>query len=120
MDSQEYRIALDPSLNLSPAEFVAAWNADPTLRAQGEARLQTSTGTQFDFGAGLLVVLSGIAINMTSSVLYDFVKRAVRARQAQAPVAVQPVGTDQRDGSLLLAVTTDTAPGDQGPPSGLA
>src|SRR5262249_40728191 len=83
MPASEYRLALDPALGVRPEDFIAAWNAAPACRAQGEAQLSRSAGgtAQYDLGTGLLIVLGGIGTNLASNVLYDLIKRALAARR---------------------------------------
>ena len=59
----EYQLALPPDLGLSPADFVAAWNASSEYRAIAQASLSSSTSAQYDpLLVGTLAVLSSVGI----------------------------------------------------------
>ena len=89
----DYTLALDARLGLSPADFVALWNADPAAREVGTAALEQAVPKGFDVGlaAIALQVVGNIALGVISNVIYDLLKQAVaRARERDAAAAVTP------------------------------
>jgi hypothetical protein len=48
MDYQDYEIVLSPELEISPADFVTAWNETAETHDFAEARLSESSGVLFD------------------------------------------------------------------------
>lgn len=76
---EEYYIALSPDLELSPIEFVAAWNEEKECRDVAVARLAPPASQQYDFGLLAEIVL-GLVINIASSTVYDLIKKAVARR----------------------------------------
>jgi len=101
----EQKIALDPALGLRPADLVAAWNANPTTVAHGRARVEAAPPGQFmDFAEMGFMVVSSIALNLLSSVLYDLIKDAFADKPAP-PVVIHPV--EQRDGSTVIVVVVE-------------
>ena len=103
----DYQIALSPDLGLSPADFAAAWNADPASRAVAEASVDRSASEQYDpfLIAGAVAVLSGVAVNIVSSVLYDLIKQTLAKRDVQKHVEIKEI--ERPDGSHVLIVTVD-------------
>lgn len=88
-----FQIALDPTLNLSPEQFAAAWNDDPDLRSLGEAKTEDATakGTFDPLSTTILIALttgiaSGAAANLLSEAIINFFKK--RAAPEQKPVVV--------------------------------
>ncbi len=76
---EEYYIALSPGTGLSAAEFVTAWNEEEECRAVAVAQLVPPTSKQYDFNL-LADVLLALVMNITSSALYDLIKRALMKR----------------------------------------
>lgn len=101
----EQKIALDPALGLTAADLAAAWNANPTTAAHGPARTEAAPPGQFmDFADIGFMVVSSIALNLLSSVLYDLIKDAFADKPAPA-IAIHPI--EQPDGSTVIVVVVE-------------
>ena len=101
----EQKIALDPALGLRTADLVAAWNANPTTAAHGQARTEAALPGQFmDFADMGFMVVSSIALNLLSSYLYDLIKDAF-ANKPVPTIAIHPV--EQADGSTVIVVVVE-------------
>ena len=101
----DYQLALSPDLALTPADFVAAWNATPECRAVAAARVEAAAGTQYDpltLAAGV-AVLGSVAINIASNALYDLIKNAIAKRRQPEDVSLRAL--DLPDGTRLIIVT---------------
>lgn len=68
-----------PDLELSPTQFVAAWNEEKECRDAAVARLVPPASQQYDLTLFAEIVLS-LVINMASSTIYDLIKKAVARR----------------------------------------
>ncbi len=107
----DYTLALDARLGLSPADFVALWNADPA-REVGTAALEQAVPKGFDAGlaAIALQVAGSVALGVISNAIYDLFKQAVaRARERDAAPITPPELIDVQeialpDGNRLLIV----------------
>ena len=98
-------IVFSPAVGLTAAEVATAWNRAPARAAQTPARVEQTSAEHYDplVDAGYLVV-SGIAINLLSSLIYDLIKE-VFAEKRRPPLQVRVVAAPQPDGSTLLIVT---------------
>jgi hypothetical protein len=101
----DYQIALPPELNVSPAEFVAAWNATPQCRAVAEAHMAQPKSVQYDpaLVAAGLAVLAGLASGVAGNALSDLLKELLFRQGVRRRTEI--VQMDQPDGSRLLVVT---------------
>jgi len=94
-------VGLDPALGMSAADLAAGWGTDERARAHAAAEQDAAPSGEFFPGLSELVVLP-VAVNLTSSVLYDLVKRAIRRARPEPP--------ERRELELL---ETTTAQGDR-------
>lgn len=88
----DYTLALDARLGLSPADFVALWNADPAAREVGTAALEQAVPKGFDAGlaAIALQVAGSVALGVISNVIYDLLKQAVARAHARDAAPITP------------------------------
>jgi hypothetical protein len=72
----DYTIVFSPTLGLTTAEFVAAWNNSADCRSHGEARLAEANRGQFDLSLlpDAVTILGGIALGVASNAIYDLIK----------------------------------------------
>jgi len=102
----EYQLALPPDLGLSPADFVAAWNASAACRSIAQASLSSSTSAQYDpLLVGALALLSTVGIGVATNALYDLIKQVLTSKGVH--IRTQIVKIDQPDGTHILVVTID-------------
>lgn len=96
-------IVFSPAVGLTAAEVAAAWNRAPDRT--GAVRVEQPPAAHYDplVDAGYLVV-SGIAVNLLSSLIYDLIKE-VFAEKRRSPIRVSVSAALQPDGSTLLIVT---------------
>ena len=95
-----YAIALDPGLDLDPAVVAARWNAaQPSV---GAMRMETGRSQQYDLAGVGLIIVSSIAVNLFSSLIYDIIKTLVEERGRKAEPEVRIL--DQPDGTRLVVV----------------
>ena len=101
----DIQLALAPDLDLTPTDFVAAWNETSECRAVAEARVEAAAGTQYDplTLAAVVAVLGGVAINVASNAIYDLIKNAIARRRQPEDVTISAV--DLPDGTRLIIVT---------------
>lgn len=77
-------VGLDPALEMSANDLAAGWAADERARARGATEQDAAPSGEFFPGLSELVVLP-VAVNLTSSVLYDLVKRVIRQSRPEPP-----------------------------------
>ena len=77
---EDYYIALSSDFELSPTEFVTAWNEEKECRAVAVARLLPPASQQYDINLFAEIVLS-LVMNIASSTVYDLIKKALAKRE---------------------------------------
>ena len=102
---EEYYIALSPDFELSPTQFVAAWNEEKECREVAVARLIPPASQQYDFNLLAEIVL-GLAINITSSTLYDLIKKALARRGVQSR-HIHIEALQKPDGTRFLTIDSE-------------
>jgi len=78
MTKRDYEIILSPDLEISPADFAAAWNELTETHAIGPARVEKARGAQFDptlVATILITVASGAAANLISESIMKIVEK---------------------------------------------
>jgi hypothetical protein len=108
------RIALDPSLQLSPARFAADWNADPRSRTLADAEVQRGSSASYDPALGEIALLltTQMALAVAGNALYDLIKDILlrqkpAAEQEALRRRITVLEHDGGDGSRTLIVTID-------------
>ena len=102
----EYQLALPPDLGLSPADFVAAWDASAECRSIAQASLSSSTGAQYDpLLVGALALLSTVGIGVATNALYDLIKQVLTTKGVHTQTRI--VKIDQPDGTQIVVGTID-------------
>ncbi len=102
--SQEFQIALDPSLNLTPEELTAAWNASPEALAAGSLATEGAAPKSFlPPEAAVLVLQTAVTIASTllADLLYDLLKEKFYPKKPKV------VTIDQGDGRPTIVVTIE-------------
>lgn len=78
----EYRIAVAPELQISPAEFTAAWNDAPECRQMAQAELLEASPKGFALDPELfktgLTLLAGFAGSIAVDVVKDLIKERLK------------------------------------------
>ncbi len=99
-----YQIALDPRLDFSPAEFVAAWNETPACLAVGKAEQSAAIGKDFDplLTAALVTVVSSVLVNIASSIFYDLIKETLARKGVTKRTEI--IEVTQLDDTRLVVV----------------
>jgi hypothetical protein len=98
----DYQIALSPDLNLTPTDFIAAWNEAPECRAVAEARLAKSVSAQYDPLSVGVAALGSVAAGVAANALYALIKRIVVKKGVTKQTEF--VAIDFPDGSRLIVV----------------
>ena len=102
----EYQLALPSDLGLSPADFVAAWNASAECRTIARASLSSATSAQYDpLLVGALALLSTVGIGVATNALYDLIKQVLTKKGVREQTQI--VKIDQPDGTHILVVTIE-------------
>ena len=102
----EYQIAFAPELDLSPADFVAAWNEDPESRAKAEACLDSAGVRAYDpFVAGAIAVLVTLGGGVATNALYDLLKQLFVKRGEHRHIRITTV--KKPDGSEIQIIDID-------------
>lgn len=102
-----YTIVFSPDLNLTAADFVAAWDNSPDCRSYGEARLAEASRRQFDPSLlpDAVTLLTDLAVGAAGNALYDLIKGVLAKQGVRKRTEIKQL--EQPDGSRLLVVTIE-------------
>jgi hypothetical protein len=98
-------VALDRGVGVSPAEFAAAWARDDEARTVGQADLGSSPHGEYVADVLMLVVIP-LLVNISSSALYDLVRRIIarsHAAERESP-SLELVEVTLANGDRILVV----------------
>jgi hypothetical protein len=98
------KLAIDPSLQISPRQFAADWNADLRTDDLAKADLQSAgfDGIDPDLGEIILLMTRQAPIPVAGAALYDLIKDIVVKQGVVQQIRIDPRVAD--DGSELLVV----------------
>jgi hypothetical protein len=99
----DYQIALAPDLQISPEEFVAAWNTGPDRPTGAEARLEAAGATGYD--SLLEAIIIGVTTELTTHYLIDKVTSLLQHRRPGRRITVLEM--EPPDGPRLLVATIE-------------
>ena len=77
-------VALDPAVDVSPAELAAAWDGDEEAREVGPATVDSSPREDF-LSDVLALVAVPLVVNVASSAAYSLVSRLVASLRPAQP-----------------------------------
>jgi hypothetical protein len=101
----DYQIVLSPTIEVSPADFVADWNASNETRAVATAHLTTTPGTHYDpFLVGAIATLTSVGLGIATNAIYDLIKQIIVKKNEQQSKHIRITQVDQPDGTHLLVV----------------
>lgn len=102
----DYQIALNPELDLTPADFVQAWNTTQEAHVLAEARLAPSDQVfdPFLVGAAIAVIstISSISAGVATNLLSDLIKQVVMKKKGPKPIRV--IQINQPDGKYIFVI----------------
>jgi hypothetical protein len=98
-------VALGPGVDVTASDLAAAWDSDDEAAAVGRAMVETSAPGTFIADVLALVVIP-LLVNVSSSAVYDMVRRAVaKARLAKPSLPdVEVVEVISHDGDRVVVV----------------
>jgi hypothetical protein len=99
------QLTLDPSLQISPSQFAAAWNADPRTDDFATAEVSTTAGAdqEVEMDEVILLRTAQTAMPVGAAALYDLIQDILV--QQGVTQQVQIAQDTAPDGGELLAVT---------------
>ena len=97
-------IALDPGVEVRPAELAAAWDSDDQARTVGAVTVETAPPGDF-FGVIELVVIP-LAVNLASEAAFGLVSRLInkvrRARLDQPDIEISELAKANGDRVIVV------------------
>jgi hypothetical protein len=101
------KLAIDPSVQVSPRQFAADWNADPRTDDLATADLQSTglAGIDPDLGDIVLLVTTQTSMAVSGTALYDLIKDIIVKQGVLQQFQI--VQREADDGSELLVVTAE-------------
>lgn len=93
--TQQYQIALDPALDITPQAFLAAWLAHEASQQAGQVSMSQTTRSLFDPGTAALLLTTavGIASSVVASLIYDTIKDTMPQKEPEVRQQTLPDGT---------------------------
>lgn len=104
----QYRVALDPQLELSAAEFVDVWNATPPVE-EASASLAKSSAESF-LSPGVTVALISAAASIPTTIIAGFVTEALKQKflnKAAPKVTVTTISTPDGEPVWIIKQTQE-------------
>jgi hypothetical protein len=101
--AMDYQIALPPTLPVTPAHFVAAWNQDRATQDAGTAKVVQPSTAQYEpvtMGAVLVSIAAGVA----TSALYDLIKHLLIKEGVQQRIEIQQIPNPSGDPTLVVTI----------------
>ena len=102
------QLTLDPSLAVSPTQFVTAWNADPRTDDLASAEVSTTAVAGAGQDGVILLRTAQTAMPVGAAALYDLIQDILLQQGVGGPVQIAQDTT--ADGGELLAVTPGADP----------
>ena len=102
----QYRIALDPKIEVSAAEFVAAWNASPSAQNAPAIVDNISRGSFLAPEIALVLITAAVTIPtaVISTFISDYLKKKFINKDA-LKVTVTTISTPDREPVLIIKKT---------------
>lgn len=97
----DYQIALSPDLDISPEDFVAAWNEAPECRAAAAARVEAAAQRSFE-PLTASAILIGLGLGIATNALYDLIKYALVKKGVREQIELSQI--EQPDGSRVIVI----------------
>jgi hypothetical protein len=106
----EYQLVFAPGLEISPADFVTAWNEEVSTQEVAQAQLVPNTAKPFSGPVvdTTILVVTTVGLGLSSNALYDLIKTIVTKKKQHKHPKVTPL--HQPDGTRLLVVEEDVKP----------
>ena len=104
MDYHTYEIVLSPDLDISPADFVTAWNATTETHDIAQAHLATPKGALFD-PTLLLTVIISVTSGVATNVISDRIIKLLEKRKEHKHTHIEHI--KKADGTESFIVDTD-------------
>jgi hypothetical protein len=99
----DYQVALAPDLQISPEEFVIAWNQSSARPEGTQARLEPAGAKGFNLL--LETVLIGVTTELTTHALITYITSLLSKHRPRRRITV--VEAEQPDGTRLLVATLE-------------
>lgn len=102
----EYQLILSPRVELTPSDFVAAWNAETTTQSVAQASLTAGAAQSYNPLVDLVsLVLTNVGLGLATSALYDAIKQVVKKQHPKKHLKITKL--DQPDGTHFLTIDID-------------
>ena len=112
--STDYQLAISPGLDISPKEFVSAWNDNPESLKAGRAELADDPSKRFAIDPatleGYAIFLAGVGSTVLADVLKDLIKDQItelikkKSGKDQSAPAIEVLIIEQKADRPLIVV----------------
>ncbi|MBI3941597.1 MAG: hypothetical protein HY326_01170, partial [Chloroflexi bacterium] len=90
----DYLVVLDPELDLTPNDFVLAWNEAPASGAVADAHLTEVKGAPsvdpYLIAGATVAVLGSVASDIAQDTLFDLIKRTLAKLEIHRSIEITP------------------------------
>lgn len=102
----EYQLIFSPRVDLSPGDFVAAWNAETTMQEVAQAGLTPGQAQTYNPLVDLVsLVLTTVGLGLGTNALYDLIKKPFEKKEPKKHITITKL--DQPDGTHFLTIDID-------------
>jgi len=102
----EYHLILSPRLNLTPDDFVAAWNEETVHIAAAEANITAGQAQTYNPWVDLVtLVLTTVGLGLGTNALYDLIKKIFEKKGQKKHIKI--VEQDLPGGAHYLTIDID-------------
>lgn len=102
----EYQLIFSPRVDLTPGDFVTAWNAESTTQGVAQAELTPGKAQSYNPLVDLVsLVLTTVGLGLGTNALYDLIKKIFEKKEPKKHIKIRKL--DQPDGTHLLTIDID-------------
>jgi len=102
----EYQLIFSPRLDLTPNDFMTAWNAETPTRTIAQAHLTSGKSQSYNPLVDLVsLVLTNVGLGLGTNALYDLIKKSFEKKGQKKHIKITKL--DQPDGTHLLTIDID-------------
>jgi hypothetical protein len=102
----EYQIVLSPNLNITPSDFVDAWNEDTETHTKGEAQLASPGTANFNpMVDAAMIVLTNVGWGVATNAIYDLIKQVLVKQGVKKHTHI--IEVKKPDGTFIRVVDID-------------
>lgn len=102
----EYQLVFSPRVDLTPNDFVAAWNTEGATQSIAHAQLTSNERKSYNPLLDIVsLILLPVGLGLGTNALYDLIKHVFEEKGQKKHIKITQL--DQPDGTHLLTIDID-------------